>query len=209
MPYLVGSIMALVAAMIILLTRFDPDDSQITAEVERAKSMFLAVDSYVNTYIQSGGDLTQINFATLYKFGILSGNISKDYIFGVTLDDSKTYDEETNKDKFPTSQLKFPKSEIIWQIVPIVSGDTIPDGSESGKDISSSAGTGYKLFVDFSSNLSLKSKGAFSENFFGKEICEKTLFGTFISDSDGIDDENKLKTAGSNSDSKFACVVFK
>ena len=33
MPYLVSSIIAVVAAMIILLTRYEADDSAITAEI--------------------------------------------------------------------------------------------------------------------------------------------------------------------------------
>ena len=35
MPYLVSSIIAVVTAMIILLTRYEADDSAITAEIER------------------------------------------------------------------------------------------------------------------------------------------------------------------------------
>lgn len=96
MPYLVSSIIAIVTALIILMTRYEADDSQITAEIERAKSMFLTIDGFVNTYIQSGGDLSsgtptneKLNFATLYKNGILLGNISKNEILEVTLDDSQ------------------------------------------------------------------------------------------------------------------------
>lgn len=204
MPYLVASIIALVAAMIVLMTRFEADDSQITADVERAKSMFLAVDSYANTYIQSGGDLTQINFEKLFDDGILPGNITKGT-------DAK---DNIQRDKGFASQLKFPNSNIIWQIVPIVSGDKVKDSTGTAKDISSSAGTGYKLFVDFSNQSSLKSKAGFSENFFGKEICEKNLFGSFINDATSIisaagDTLNNLNLGGSSSDSKFACVVFK
>src|SRR5574344_275831 len=87
MPYLVSSIIAIVTALIILMTRYEADDSQITAEIERAKSMFLTIDGFVNTYIQSGGDLSygtptneKLNFATLYKDGILLGNIKDENI---------------------------------------------------------------------------------------------------------------------------------
>src|SRR5574344_1239493 len=116
MPYLVSSIIAIVAALIILMTRYEADDSQITAEIERAKSMFLSVDSFVNTYIQSGGDLQggstteahrKLNFATLYKNGILIGSISKNEIKDVSLDDTKTAENETNKAKFFESKLEF------------------------------------------------------------------------------------------------------
>ncbi|QKF74308.1 hypothetical protein AFAEC_2164 [Aliarcobacter faecis] len=223
MPYLVSSIIAIVAALIILMTRYEADDSAITAEIERAKSQFLAVDGFVNTYIQSGGDMnigtidesyTKLNFATLYKNGILLGNITKDDILGVTLNDSKLAGEETDKTKFFQSKLQFPKSNITWQIVPIVSGDTIKDSTGTDKNISSSAGTGYKVFVDFSANSTLKSKDAFSENFFGKEICEKVLFGSFINNATSISITTAtlnqiITTNGTNKDSKFACVVFK
>ena len=50
MPYLVSSIIAIVTALIILMTRYEADDSQITAEIERAKSMFTTIDGFVNTY---------------------------------------------------------------------------------------------------------------------------------------------------------------
>ena len=40
MPYLVSSIIAIVAALIILMTRYEADDSAITAEIERAKVHF-------------------------------------------------------------------------------------------------------------------------------------------------------------------------
>ena len=49
MPYFVSSIIAVVSAMIILFTRYEADDSAITSELERMKSMFLAVDGFVNT----------------------------------------------------------------------------------------------------------------------------------------------------------------
>ncbi|WP_198304248.1 hypothetical protein [Arcobacter vandammei] len=222
MPYLVSSIIALVAAMIVLMTRYEADDSQITAEIERAKSQFLAVDSFVNTYIQSGGDMgigttgeahEKLNFATLYKSGILLGNITKTDILEVALDDVKSAEDETDKAKFFQSQLKFPQSNIIWQIVPIVDYK-INDYKGKEIDLGKSVGSGYQLFVDFNGNSSLKSKNAFSENFFGKEICEKTLFGSFINNATAISITaatlNQISTtSGTNKDGKFACVVFK
>ena len=59
MPYFVSSIIAVTSAMIILFTRYEADDSAITSELERMKSMFVAVDGFVNTFIESGGDLTK------------------------------------------------------------------------------------------------------------------------------------------------------
>lgn len=210
MPYLVSSIIAIVAALIILMTRYEADDSTITAEIERAKSQFLAVDGFVNTYIQSGGNMSKINFEQLFDDGILLGNITK----GTTSQNNVKVATGDIGDKSFQATLKFPNSNIIWQIVPIVSGDTIKDSTGTDKNISSSAGTGYKLFVDFNANSTLKSKDAFSENFFGKEICEKVLFGSFINNATSISSTSAtlnqiITTNGTNKDSKFACVVFK
>ena len=220
MPYLVSSIIAIVTALIILMTRYEADDSTITSEIERAKSMFTTIDGFVNTYIQSGGDMTmgdtintetykKINFATLYKDGILFGNISKENILKVNLNDNKHSSEETDKNKFFESQLQFPNSNIIWQIVPIVIGDKYKDSSGIEKDISTSAGAGYKIFVNFTNNPTLKNKDSFSENFFGKEVCEKTFFGTFLSDGIDFDANFKIVQTGNLKDSKFVCIVFK
>ncbi len=210
MPYLVSSIIAVVAALIVLMTRYEADDSQITAEIERAKSQFLAVDSFVNTYIQSGGDMTKINFEIIFDNGILPGNITK----GIpTSKDNVKVIAGAIGDKSFQATLEFPKSNVIWQIVPIVNGDKIKDSTGADKDISSSAGTGYKLLVNFSKESSLMGKDAFSENFFGKEICEKNLFGSFINNATSIYNSgatlNQITAGGTNKDGKFACVVFK
>lgn len=45
---------------------------------------------------------------------------------------------------------------------------------------------------------------------FGKEVCEKTLFGSFINDAKTISSTNQTLTLNrTNSDGKFACIVFK
>ena len=75
MPYFVSSIIAVVSAMIIMFTRYEADDSSITAELESVKSMFSTINGFVNTYIETGGDLTKVNFEVLFDAGILSGNI--------------------------------------------------------------------------------------------------------------------------------------
>ena len=220
MPYLVSSIIAVVTALIILMTRYEADDSAITTEIERAKSMFITVDGFVNTYIQSGGDMfmgetvetdtyKKINFATLYKNGILLGSISKDDIKNVSLNDNILAENESDKNIFFQSQLQFPSSQIVWQIVPIVSY-TVTDYKGKVIDLSKSVGAGYQLFVDFSKNTTLMSKDAFSENFFGKEICEKELFGSFINNATLISSANLTLTLdGRNKDGKLACIIFK
>ena len=199
MPYLVSSIIAVVAAMIILLTRYEADDSAITAEIERTKSMFITVDGFVNTYIQSGGDMTAISFEKLYDNGILLGNITKG---------TKASSENVKVDGLE-STLTFPSSKIIWQIVPITTADTAVKIEGLNKDFSSSAGSGYKLFIDFSNNETLKSKSAFSESFLARELCENNFFGTVVKDATAISSTNTIILTGSNSDSKLACIIFK
>ena len=193
MPYLVSSIIAVVTAMIILLTRYEADDSAITAEIERTKSMFITVDGFVNTYIQSGGDMTAINFEKLYDDGILLGNITKG---------TKASSENVKVDGLE-STLTFPNSKIKWHIIPIYSDDTL---------YSSSAGSGYKLYIDMSGNKTLDSKAGFSENFLAREICEKTFFGS-IQEAEALyydDVKNNFKiTTTVKKDGKFICVIFK
>lgn len=202
MPYLVSSIIAIVTAMIILLTRYEADDSAITAEIERAKSMFITVDGFVNTYIQSGGDMTKINFEELYDDGILLGNITKG-----TKASSENVKVDVGK-KFE-STLTFLSNKIIWQIVPIITADTGIKIEGVDKDFSSSAGSGYKLFIDFSKNETLKSKSAFSESYLARELCENNFFGTVVKDATAISPTYTITLTGSSSDSKLACIIFK
>ena len=202
MPYLVSSIIAVVTAMIILLTRYESDDSAITAEIERTKSMFITVDGFVNTYIQSGGDMTKINFVNLYDNGILLGNITKG---------TKASSENVKVDatKEFESTLTFPNSNIKWQIVPITTADTAVKIEGVDKDFSSSAGSGYKLLIDFSKNETLKSKSAFSESFLARELCENNFFGTAVKDAEKISDTNTITINKANSEAKMVCIIFK
>lgn len=202
MPYLVSSIIAVVTAMIILLTRYEADDSAITAEIERTKSMFITVDGFVNTYIQSGGDMTKINFEELYDNGILLGNITKG-------DKLSSENVKVDVGKEFESTLTFPSNKIIWQIVPITTADTAVKIEGVDKDFSSSAGSGYKLFIDFSKNETLKSKSAFSESYLARELCENNFFGTAVKNATAISSTNPITLAGSSSDSKLACIIFK
>ena len=210
MPYLVSSIIAVVTALIILLTRYEADDSAITAEIERAKSMFITVDGFTNTYIQSGGDMTKINFEQLFDDGILLGNMTK----GILSSNSNVkVVAGAIGDKSFTATLEFPKSNIKWQIVPIVNYK-INDYRGVEVDLGKSVGAGYQLFIDFTKESTLMSKNAFSENFLGREICEKTFFGSFINNATSISSSSGtlnqiVTTGGTSSDGKIACVVFK
>ena len=183
MPYLVSSIIAVVSAMIILFTRYEADDSSITAELETMKSMFITLDGFVNTYIESGGNLTSISIEELYDNGILLGNMEKGKEVKVVVD------------KKLESTLTFPRNEVIWQIIP-------------NKDDASS----YKVLVDMTKNSSLMSKAVFSESFSGREYCEKMLFGTFQTGGKKYieaDLDFSVDATPNKKDGLFVCIVYK
>lgn len=203
MPYLVSSILAVVAATIILLTRYEADDSAITAELDSMKSMFLMVYGFVNTYVQSGGDLTDVNFQKLSCSGILSGNI-KDTLSATNCDTTATTDGATDNvtGSFNASKLTFPSNSVKWQLIPIPSTDV---------NYGTSSGSGYKLLVDMTGNSSLMSKAVFSESFSGREFCEKMLFGTLELNRTSYDSTTKnfIGASTNKSDGLFVCIVFK
>jgi len=98
MPYLVASIIAIVSAMVVLLSRYEADDSLIKVEIQRMETMFSLVDSYVNIYIQAGGNLADINFNELKDSGILPANAT---VTGTGLE----------------SKLSFKESNVSWQMI--------------------------------------------------------------------------------------------
>lgn len=204
MPYLVSSIIAVVSAMIIMLTRYEADDSTITGELDRMKAMFMTIDGFVNTYVESGGDLTSVNFQKLSCNGILSGNII-DTLAAIDCDTTTTADGANDNvtGALIESKLEFPSSSVIWQIIPVRADDPIVA-------LQSSAGSAYKLFVDMRANASLRSKAIFSESFSGREFCEKMLFGTLDrKGNDFVSANNTFGTTGTDIDGKLVCIVFK
>lgn len=208
MPYLVSSIIAVVSAMIILFTRYEADDSTITAELDRVKSMFLMVDGFVNTFVQSGGDLTKINFQKLSCEGILLGNIKDKYV-AVNCDTDETNDtisddsDDNVKLNGYFSTLTFPSSTVKWQLIPVRIDDPVVA-------LQSSAGSAYKLLVDMRQNSGLMSKAIFAESFSGREFCEKMLFGTLDRSGNAfVVANNTFGTTGTQNDGLFVCIVFK
>lgn len=199
MPYFVSSIIAVTSAMIILFTRYEADDSAITSELERMKSMFVAVDGFVNTYIQSGEDLRKINFQKLSCDRILLGSIKDNYV-AENCDDVPDNDEpdKDNPDDNVlkagmNSTLKFPSSSVIWHLIPNQSNPS-----------------SYKLLVDMSANSTLMSKAIFSESFSSREFCEKILFGKKVLGGISYDsDAEDFVEGGTTSDGLFVCEVFK
>ena len=186
MQYFVSSIIIIVSAIVILFTRYEADDSAITAELDSMKSMFSTVDGFVNTYINSGGSLSDVDFEELYDNGILLGNIKMTKPTAASDDNVKGTGLE--------STLTFPGSTVIWQIIPNIS------------DSSS-----YKLLVDMRGNTSLMAKAVFSESFSGREYCEKALFGTLELNRTSYDSSTKdfVGTSTNKADGLFVCVVYK
>lgn len=103
MAYLIASIIAVTSAMIIILTRYEADDSTIKAELEEMKVMFELVDGYVSTYIQAGESLSTLNFEVLNDDGFLleGSDIIPDDSGGMA-----TVVTHPNKD------------DVEWQIIP-------------------------------------------------------------------------------------------
>ncbi|UTJ06657.1 hypothetical protein [Arcobacter roscoffensis] len=100
MAYFVASIIAVTSAMIIILTRYEADDSTIKAELEEMRVMFELVDGYVNTYIQAGESLSTLSFNFLNKNGfLLEGSTVEGTGFASTV-------KHPNKD------------DVVWQIIP-------------------------------------------------------------------------------------------
>ena len=199
MPYFVSSIIAVTSAMIILFTRYEADDSAITSELERMKSMFLIVDGFVNTYIQSGEDLRKINFQKLSCDRILLGSIKDNYVAencdNVISNDKESDNPDDNVLKAGmNSTLKFPSSSVIWHLIPNQSNPS-----------------SYKLLVDMRANSTLMSKAIFSESFSSREFCEKILFGKKVLGGKPPYDPNTedFGIGGTTSDGLFVCEVFK
>ena len=185
MPYLVASILAVSSAMIIMLTRYEADDSTFKAEIERIESMFSLIDGFVNVYIESGESVTTVNFQVLSddEFLYESINVFPNTVTGENVD----------------TLIGFRNSDIRWQIVPSSEVTNIT------LDLNS-----YILFMNFTNESALMSKNRFSESFTGREFCENNLFGTFRGDFVSFNSTTKeIDSSGTGDDGILACIVHK
>ncbi len=152
MPYFVSSIIAIVSATVILLTRFEGDNSSVISELEKVKKMILVVDGYVDSYLEVTGSIprtatsiyTNFSAKTLEDSGLLlSGSIvetsSKELYF--PYDTSKT-------------------------IAFTVSPEASPSTSTSS----------YDLSVEIKNHPVLSGRLNLVKNYIEKEVCEKRLF---------------------------------
>lgn len=190
MPYLVASILAVTSALIILMTRYEADDSAIMSQIDKMKTMIFMVDGFVNTYIESGGIILKTDS---------SGNwISSESLNFQTLEDSGILIEGSSLTPTDSSggfatTMKLPNDKVVWHIIP-------------NKDDSSS----YKLLIDMSNDSSLMRKAIFSESFIGREYCQKMLFGKFETLTNSFNNaDDFVDVSGSKSDGKFVCIVYK
>lgn len=192
MPYLVASILAVSSAMIIMLTRYEADDSTIQSELQRVESMFSLIDGFVNVYIDSGESVNSVDFEELDTDDILYDSIST----------SPNPSTGSGRD----TKILFQNSDISWQLIP--AGD-VSNGASLNPTIAFDESS-YILLMDFRNESALMSKNRFSESFIGREYCENNLFGTF---RDDFVSYNKTSTqiddTGTNSDGLLACIVYK
>lgn len=192
MPYLVASILAVSSAMIIMLTRYEADDSTIQAELKRVESMFSLIDGFVNVYIESGESVTTANFEALDEDDILYDSI------------------ETNPNPSTgagvNTTITFQNSGVTWRIVP---SSEVNNGASLTPSITFDTSS-YILFMNFTNDSTLMSKNRFSESFIGREYCENNLFGTFRNDFVSYNSTTKeIADTGNNSDGILACIIYK
>ena len=180
MAYFLASIISIVAATVILLTRYEADDSQIMSELEHMKSMFSGVDGFVNTYVNSGESITGINFKALGDNAILLNNMVVNIDAGG--DDFK-------------STVSFPNNSIVWQIIPNI-GD-----SSSYKllvDMRNSAALMSKArFAESFTGREYCQKMLFGD------------FETAMNSYNAATNDFENSGTGTNSDGLFVCTVYK
>lgn len=93
--------MAISLATVIMFSKYEADDSNVSNELKRVEVMLLSIDGFVNTYIEIGESLTGINFKELSDNGILLSNSA------VTLGDTPN-----------EAIFNFSNSQILWQLIP-------------------------------------------------------------------------------------------
>ncbi len=191
MPYLIASLLAVVAALVLIMSRYEADDSLFMSEIDKLGTMFSMVDGYVNTYTNSGRQLRSINFEEMDRLGVLPGN-------------AEVIGSGNN------STLKLNGSDVTWQIIPrVVPRNLLILNLGTTNDNSS-----YVLLVNFSNNSSLMSKPIFTESFASREFCENRLFGNYDLEKNSYSGNNTKgefinNGTATNNDGFVECVVYK
>lgn len=105
MVYILSMIVTIVAALLILTTRYEVNTVGIQNELAQLKVMFTKIDNSVDDYMEAGGNLNNINFQVLNAGHYL---LSNSLIYGTSF----------------ASTMKFNGSAIIWQIIPNMTDST-------------------------------------------------------------------------------------
>jgi len=105
MAYIIGIIVAIIASLFILISRYEVNTTSIQNELTQLKVMVSKVDSSVDAYLSVGENLTIINFQVLNSGHYL---LSNSIIFGTSY----------------SSTMKFNGSDIVWHLIPNMSDST-------------------------------------------------------------------------------------
>lgn len=99
MIQIISMIVLIVVSLIILTTRYETNSLIIQTELDRCKMMFLKIDGSVDSYLDSGENLANINFQVLNTgHYLLSNSIISGSAFGSTM--------------------KFNQNQIVWHLIP-------------------------------------------------------------------------------------------
>lgn len=179
MAYFLASIISVVAATIILFSRFEADDSHIKAELEQMKVMFSAVDGFVNTYVNSGESITTVNFKVLGDNSILLNNM--------------VVSEDAGGDDF-RSTVTFPNNRVVWQIIPNINDASsyklLVDMRNNASLMSKARFSESFVGIEFCQKM-----------LFG-------TFETLTNSYDAATDDF-VNNGGTNEDGLLVCIVFK
>ena len=182
MPYLLSVIIVVSAAFVIFFTRFEVDETSLIKDLQQMETMFLAVDSYANTYIEIGESLGSLNFKVLEDSGILLSNAS------VTISGSDAF----------SAVLTFPNNNIRWHILP-----NIEDGSSYKIfiDISASSLMSKVQFVE-----SFIGREYCQSMLFGSYHVNASIY---IQESSPDARDWTFDSTGDNTDGLFLCIIYK
>lgn len=183
MPYIIAYIISAVTAITLLLTRYDANDASIDSQLEKMQTMFLMIDGFVNTYVQVGGVLDEINFEELKTNGIL-------------LEESRVENSSFS------SILTLPNDKTKWQIIP--NKDNFNSYKLLVDFTADSALMDRAIFSE-----SFISKEYCEKMLFGKTDLLSNSFIEEYTDGSLSNRDFQANEDASNSDGKFVCTVFR
>lgn len=185
MPYIVATILTAVSAMIILLTRYTADDSSIKEQLRTMEVMFSMVDDFVNTYVESGESISDVNFKVLFDNGVLLSNAKI---------------ESSGNGTANETILTLPNNKVKWQLIPN------KDDSSSYKLLVDFTQESVLMSKARFSESFIGREYCENDLFGNFEPNTNSFDAGDIADPS---DDNFVNVLGSNSDGIFTCVVFK